>query len=322
MTQLSATEGYYIGIDLGGTRIRAARYTPELEMQQRTETHTRSEEGQEAVIKRIVEQARIVWPTDGKPVLGVGVSAPGPTNPVSGIVVAAPNLMGWHNVALRDTLQSELGVATYLGNDANLAALAETVIGAARGYTDVLFLTISTGIGGGVITNGKLLIGSEGLGAECGHVIIVVENDKVSTLEKESAGPAIARQARAAIAAGEKSSVLDLAAGKVEAITTPMVTKAAESGDPLAIRLIERAGMIVGLGIVSFLHIFNPQIVILGGSVAEHTGDLFMQPLKEAIRTYAIDESYWARLIIAPAELGENVSLIGAAALALRKGGQ
>src|SRR5215831_12842699 len=121
MTDLSA--GYFIGIDLGGTRIRAARYTSELEMKQRTETRTRSDQGREAVIKRIVEQAKAVWPTDGKPILGVGVSAPGPINPNTGIVVRAPNLKGWHNVPLRDTLQQELGVTIFLGNDANLAAL-------------------------------------------------------------------------------------------------------------------------------------------------------------------------------------------------------
>ncbi len=313
-------EEVYIGIDLGGTRIRAARFSANLEMQQRSETLTLDKEGRDAVIKRMLAQARAVWPTNGAEVSGIGISAPGPLNPWTGIIILPPNLEGWHHVPLRNIFQRETGVPTYLGNDANLAALAETRMGAARGYKDVIFLTISTGIGSGVIVDGRLLIGSEGIGDECGHILIIVEGDRVSELEKEAAGPGIARHARAAIEKGEQSMILDRAGGSLDAINARIVSEAAKAGDALAMRIIEGAGTIIGIGIVNLLHIFNPQIVVLGGAVAEGTGDLLLNPLWKAIRQYALDRAYWEHLKIEPAMLGENVSLIGAAALAIGRG--
>ncbi len=305
-----------IGIDLGGTRLRAARLDYNYTMQQRVETHTLAAEGVDAVIERMIAQARAVWPTNGAHVMGVGVSAAGPVNPYTGVVVAPPNLPGWHNVPLSAILQKALNTPIFLGNDANVAALAETEQGAARGYEHVIYLTISTGIGSGVISAGKMLLGVEGIGAECGHLIMVTENDHVSTLEKEAAGPALARQAKAAILAGEHSVIQTHAGGDVDAITAQDVGEAAKAGDPLALRLVARAGRMIGLGIVSLLHTFNPQVVVIGGGVAEGTGDLLLKPMRAAIEQYSIDRAYWENLIIAPAALGENVSIIGAAALA------
>ncbi len=304
-----------IGIDLGGTRLRAARFSTDFQMQQRVETPTLAVEGLDSVVSRIVAEARAVWPTDGETVSGVGVSVPGPTNPYTGIVVAPPNLPGWHNVPLADLLQEALHTRVYLGNDANVAALAEAEHGAGQGYDHVIYLTVSTGIGSGIISARRLLLGNVGLAAECGHLIMITEEGRVSTLEKEAAGPAIARQARAALMAGTASAILDHAEGKIEAVTAADVGMAAKAGDALAIKLIERAGRMMGLGIVSLLHTFNPQIIVIGGGVAEGTGDLLLRPMRAAIEQYAIDRSYWESLIIMPAALGENVSLIGAAEL-------
>jgi glucokinase len=307
---------YYIGIDLGGTRIRAARFTPDLVMEARTETLTMDENGPEYVLTRMVEQARAVFPENGR-VLGVGVSAPGPIDPINGVITSPPNLKGWHNVPLRQLLHDQLDVPVHLGNDANLAALAEATMGAGRGYKDVIFLTISTGIGSGILVDGRLIIGSAGLGAECGHLIMIVENDHVSTLEKEAAGPAIAKRAVTLIGQGRKSTISELAKGDMDSVDAKMVTKAAKEGDALALEIIERAGKIIGCGIVSLLHTFNPQIIVLGGGVAEGTGEMLLKPMRAAIEAYSLDKPYWQNLVIAPAQLGENVSLIGAAALAL-----
>ncbi|MCC7452102.1 MAG: ROK family protein [Anaerolineae bacterium] len=309
----------YIGIDLGGTRIRAARFSTDLHMQQRTETLTNSHEGFEPILKRIIEQARIVWPTDDTTVLGIGISSPGPLNPMAGLVVSAPNLPGWHNIPLRDILEKEFDVPVYLGNDANLAALAEQTSGAAYGHQDVVFLTISTGIGGGVITGGKLVIGVEGIGAESGHILMVVDG-RVTDWEKEAAGPAIGRQAQEAIQRGEQSMMLEMAGGSLETITAKTVGQAAKVGDPLALKIIERAGWMIGLGIVSHLHLFNPSIIVIGGGVAKGTGDLLLRPMWDAIKQYSLDSSYWEHLIITEPTLGEDVSLVGAAALARNKG--
>jgi glucokinase len=309
-------EHVYIGVDLGGTRIRAAQFSSDLQMGTRTETLTQAAGGPDAVIGRIADQIRAVWPKDSTSVKGIGLSVPGPSNPKTGIVVAPPNLYGWHNIPLCQIIQDTFGVPSFLGNDANLAALAEATMGAARGYEDVLFLTISTGIGGGVISAGQLLIGSDGIGAECGHIILVVDGDRVSSLELEAAGPAIARQAQEALQHGEKSKILELAGGSIADVAARHVGIAANQGDPLAVRLIERAGRMIGLGIVTFLHIFNPQIIVLSGGVFEGTGDLLLNPLRQTMQKHALDPLYWKNLVIAPAQLGENVSLIGAAALA------
>lgn len=308
----------YIGIDLGGTRVRAGRFSADLEMHQRAERLTEDKLGPDAVIDRMVELVKSVWPSEGE-VAAVGVSAPGPIDPYQGVITSPPNLYGWHNVPLQQILQDRLGAPVRLGNDANLAALAENRMGAGRGYHNVIYLTLSTGIGSGVIIDDRLLIGSRGLGAECGHIILHIEEregGRVSTLEKEAAGPAIARQAVAALKAGEQSSILALAAGNYEDITARTVSDAAKQGDELGLRLIARAGRMVGLGIVSLLHAFNPEIVIIGGGVAKGTGELLFKPMREAIQTYALDSAYWKDLVIAHAQLGEDVCLIGAAALA------
>ncbi|HVO44038.1 MAG TPA: ROK family protein [Aggregatilineales bacterium] len=307
-----------IGIDLGGTRIRAACMDTDLNMLTRSETLTLDKEGQDAVVQRMIEQARAVWPSNGDAVKSVGISAPGPVNPVARLLVAPPNLLGWHNVPLGRLLTDALGVTTYLGNDANLAALAESKLGAARGYQHVVYLTQSTGIGSGILVNGEMLVGSKGLGAEAGHMMMYVDNERVATLEKEAAGTALGRQARAAIEAGTPSAILDLAGGDPAAIKGYMVGEAAKAGDPLGVKLIERAGMFMGLGIVSLLHLFNPEIVVIGGGVAEGNWDMLIGPMHQAIEANAMDPDYWIDLKIVQAQLGENVSIIGAGALALQ----
>lgn len=308
-----------IGLDLGGTRVRAARLNPDLEILQRHETLTEDERGLDATLDLIKDMIREVLPKDGTPVAGIGVSAPGPLNPVSGVVVAPPNLKGWHNVPLGDILHQEFNVPVYVGNDANVAGLAETVRGAALGFRHVIFITLSTGIGSGMICDGKMLLGKEGLAAEAGH-IIVLAGDQPSTLEKEAAGPALARKARARIEKGEQSMIYDMVKGDLDQISGATVGRSAQQGDSLGLEIVRNAGRMVGLGMVSLLHLFNPEILVFGGGVSG-LGDLLFLPMREAIQTYCIDSSYWSDLRIEPAALGENVSVIGAASLVVTRGG-
>lgn len=312
----------FIGVDLGATRLRAARFSADLDMEQRSETLTLAAEGRDAITRRMIEQIRIVWPKDGTRIGGIGVSVAGAVDPQTGVVITSePNLPGWQKFPLGEVLYQEFGVPAHLGNDGNLAALAETTMGAARGHQDVLFLTISTGIGGGIISGGRLIVGSAGIGAECGLIVLGIDGDKVFSPEKIAAGAAIAAHARAAIERGEPSTILERAGGSPGTITARTVGEAARTGDPLAIRIVAEAGRIIGLTIVTFLHVLNPQIVVLGGSVAEGVWDLLQQPMNEAIQKYALDAAYWENLVISPAMLGENVSLIGAAALARDQAG-
>jgi len=307
-----------IGVDLGGTQMRAARFDPTLELLDRWAEPTRAQEGPDRVIPRLLDLIERVMPDDRSRVTGIGVSAPGPINPRTGIIVSPPNLPGWHNIPLRRIVEERFGCTVYLGNDANVAALAEATRGAAQGYQHVIYVTVSTGIGSGVIDEGRLLIGAQGLGAEAGHMIMVV-GDRISTLEKEAAGPAIARKAIARLQAGAQSILLERVSD-LNDLTAKLIGEAATDGDPFAIEQIAEAGHLVGLGLVTLMHLFNPQVIVVGGGVTK-TGDLLFEPMRAAVREHTLDQAYWQNVPIIPAALGDNVALIGAAALVTTKGG-
>jgi glucokinase len=220
---------------------------------------------------------------------------------------------------IRKLIQERFGCTTYLGNDANVAALAEAMRGAAQGYKYVIYLTISTGIGSGIIDNGRLVVGAHGLGGEAGHMMMVV-NGEVMDLEHAASGTGIARQGRERLQDGAPSRIRDLVGGKLENVTAKTVGEAAKAGDPLAIELIKRAGYMVGLGIVSLLHVFNPQIIVVGGGVTK-TGELLFAPMREAVHKHVLDPDYCDNLPIVQAALGDDVALVGAAALVRTRGG-
>lgn len=310
---------YIIGVDLGGTRLRAARMDDDLNILQRHEVLTLAHEGFEATFARVTEVIRAVMPAEAGQVRGIGMSIPGPVNPFRGVVELGTNLRGWHDVHLSELLKQHFDQPVFLGNDANVAVLAEATRGAATGCRNVVFLTISTGIGSGMIVDGRMLLGSEGIGAEAGHMILVV-NDQVSTLEKEAAGPALARRARAAIEAGEATSIRDLVQGDLDRISGKTVGQAAMAGDALALRIIERAGHMLGCGVITLLQIFNPEIMVFGGGVTT-VGELLFAPMRETVEKYSIDRAYYRSLRYERAALGENVSLIGAGALVITRGG-
>ncbi len=309
-----------IAVDLGGTQIRTARYDHKLKLLQRENTLTLADEGLQPTLNRIKTYIHKVMPANRDAVLGIGFSSPGPLNPATGVIIAPPNLKGWHDVPLGKIVQAEFALPVFIGNDANVAALAEASKGAAQGYRHVVYITISTGIGSGMICDGRLLLGQKGLAAELGHIPVIVEQGKVSTLELEAAGPAIARRAKQHIQAGEKSLITRLVNSDLSKIDAKVVGQAAAQGDRAAIRQLAYAGRIMGLGIVTALHLFNPEIVILGGGVTK-TGDLLFQPMHQAIRDHVLDDSYTAGLKIERAALGDDVALVGAAALVATQGG-
>jgi glucokinase len=308
-----------IGVDLGGTLMRAARFDPALNLLDYAAELTLDEEGQDSVIRRLLALIERVIPQDRSSVLGIGISAPGPINPFDGLIINPPNLKGWTTVPLRQIVQDHCGIQTYLGNDANVAGLAEATSGAARGKEYVIYMTISTGIGGGVIDKGRMVIGAKGMGAEAGHMILVVDG-RVSTLEKEASGTAIARKAVEQIRGGRASLIRDLVNGDLEKVEGKTVGEAAAQGDALAIDMIRQAGRMLGYGIVTLMHLFNPEIFVLGGGVIK-TREWLFEPMHEAIRQHTLTPVYWENVPIVPAELGDNVALIGAAALVTTRGG-
>lgn len=309
-----------IAVDLGGTQIRAARYDLDLNPLQRENTLTHAHLGPRPTIERMKAFVRRVMPAGAEDVLGIGISSPGPLNPFTGVMVAPPNLRGWLDVPLRDIMESEFSLPVFIGNDANVAALAEASKGAAQGCRHVVYITVSTGIGAGMICDGKLLLGREGLAAEFGHIPIVLENGTVSSVELEAAGPAIARRVKQAIREGAKSKVIDIVQGDLTRVDAKAVGMAAAAGDPLAIARLAYAGRIIGLGIVSILHLFNPEVIVIGGGVSK-TGDLLFKPMREAAREHVMDEAYIKDLRIEQSALGDDVALVGAAALVATAGG-
>ncbi len=312
---------YFLTVDLGGTQIRAALCDATGRIHRRVQDLTRAVEGQDAVIdriKRALTQALGDTPRDR--VRGIGIAAPGPLDPKAGVIVFAPNLFGWHNVPLRQIIQDHFGLPTFLGNDANLAALAEHRFGAGRGVRHLIYITVSTGIGGGIIEDGRLLLGARGFAAEVGHHTVEAEGPlcncgNVGCLEMMSAGPAIARTAREAIERGAQSVLSSMVEGDLDRITGRLVYEAALQDDAVAIDALHRAGHYLGVGIVNLLHLFNPELIIIGGSVAK-AGDFLFDPMWETIRARS-HPIYWEHLRIVPPELGDDVGLLGALALIL-----
>ena len=315
-----------VGIDLGGTQMRAARYDAGFNLLERLAEPTNAHAGPDVVIPRLLDLIRRIMPEDSGSLLGIGISVPGPINPHTGVIVNPPNLPGWNNMPVSKIIHETFGCPTYLGNDANVAALAEAANGAAVGYKYVIYLTVSTGIGSGIINDGRLVVGTMGLGGEAGHTKLIVNDipntntPQVTDLENAAAGPAIAREAVRRIQNGADSAIVDHVKGNLDDITAKTVGEAAVSGDQLAIDVINRAGYIVGLGIISLMHLFNPQIVVVGGSVTK-TGHHLFEPMRRAVRETAMAPDYWQNVPIVPAALGDDVALIGAAALVRSRGG-
>ena len=308
-----------IAVDLGGTQIRAAVCDPSGQILRRVVRPTKAREGQEIVLERIARTiAEALEGTAPGQVTAIGIGAPGPLNPATGVLFYAPNLPGWHDVPLRNIVSERFGLPTYLGNDANLAALAEHLYGAARGISDLIYLTISTGIGSGIIADGRMLLGANGLAGEAGHMIVQPDGPTCGCgnrgcLEAMASGSAIAREAAQRIAKGKKSKISKLVDGDLSKIDARIVSEAAQAGDRLAAGVLARAGQYLGIGIANLLRLYNPRMVVLGGSVVK-AGPLLLEPMREVIRA-AASSPYLEGLSIVQAALGDDVGLLGGAAL-------
>lgn len=307
----------YIAVDVGGTKIRVALYPEEgLTPIQQERVSTRGPKG--TALERLAETIQKLWPAGGE-VAAIGVAAPGPIDPGLGIIYAAPNISGWINLPLAERLREQFQVPVFLGNDANLAGLAEWHYGAGRGHHDLLYLTISTGIGGGVICKDRLLLGACGLAGELGHIMILPDGPicgcgKRGHLEALASGTAIARYTTEELARGRVSSLAGHAAP-----TAREISQAAAAGDGLALEAYARAGRYLGMGIATFLHIFNPSIVILGGGVSL-SGPQFFESMQEEIQRHVISPAYLNHLTITYSALKDDSGLLGALALARRAG--
>jgi glucokinase len=305
--------GMFVTVDIGGTHIRAAAYA-QTGTQPRVIRKIRTKSEEASPFDRLVGLIRAVSPDD-EDVLSITVAAPGAVDPATGVIAAAPNIEGWHNFPLRDRLAAEFQLPAYVGNDANLAALGEWRYGAGQGHSHLLYLTISTGIGAGVILNNQVVLGAHGLAAELGHVTVLPDGPLCGCgqrghLEALAAGPAISAYVQDQIAHGVETSMR-----AYPELSARSVDEAARAGDALAIQAIARSGRYLGMALADFLAIFNPSIVIFGGGVSL-SGDLLLGPLKEALRARVLDPVYLQDLAITTAALGDDAGLLGALAYA------
>ncbi len=304
---------YAIGADIGGTQLRAALVAADGTIVAHERSRTFVEDGPDAVIGRmlgLIERVRPALPAGGT-LLGIGVGAPGPLNPETGLVYAPPNMPGWHNVQLRDALAGPTGLPVRIDNDANAAALAEWRFGAGRDLRHLVYLTISTGIGGGVINDGKLLLGRMGAAAELGSIFM--DPERSMTWEDLASGSGLAAAAAAAMLARPDSALHAVATAQT--VTAAHVARAAADGDALAQSLMDREALLLGTGFASILHIFSPELLLVGGSVVLENPELLARARQIAYDRVIVD--LYRDVPILPASLGERVGVLGAAALML-----
>ncbi len=304
---------YHIAADVGGTQLRAACYaTNSIKPIQVRRIATQADGS--TPLERLKTLIASVWP-ENEAVDAIGIAAPGPLDSNEGIVMAAPNIPGWVDLPLRKHMEDRFQIPVVVGNDANLAAVGEWKYGAGKGHHHLVYLTVSTGIGGGVIIDDRLLLGDRGLAAELGHVTVLHDGPLCGCgqrghLEAIASGTAIARWVEEELKRGSISSL-----AKERPVTAKTVSQAAHAGDKLAVAALERAGRFIGQALADFLHIFNPTVVVIGGGVSL-SGKLLMDPLCESLRKHVLTKHYLDHLTIEPAALSDDAGLMGALALA------
>lgn len=303
---------HIIAVDLGGTQLRAALVDERGALGGEVRMPSGAAEGPAAVVERMVRcvaDVRSTLPAGGD-LLGIGVGAPGPLDPYRGVVLNPPNLPGWRDVPLREILEDRTGLPVELGNDANAAALGEWLFGGGRGARHLVYVTVSTGIGGGVIADGRLLLGRLGSAGEVG--LHIVDAASRAFWEELAAGPALARAAARAMAADPATALHRLAT--INGVTAADVGRAAAGGDPLALQLMEREGELIGVGLVNMLHLYSPELILLGGGVVVNNPWLINRAVA-VVQERAV--SVYREVPVRMAALGDRAGLLGAAALFL-----
>ncbi len=313
-----------LAIDMGGTKIIAAIISNKGQMIAREYCLTLAGEGPQSVINRIfstIDHLLSLRNIDSSKLDSISIAAAGVIDFDRGVITSSPNLPGWYDIPLRDIVRERYGVNTFLINDANAAALGEHHFGVGKGVNNLILLTVGTGIGGGIIINGKLYSGLCGSAGEIGHMTIDVNGPRcncgnIGCLETLASGTAVAREAIKRISQGEKSSLTETVEGEIENITAEEVSLAAQRGDSLALEVILKAATYLGVGMVNMVNIFNPEMIIVGGGMAK-MGDLLLNPARQVVRERAFSLSAQAVRIV-PAQLGDDAGVLGAAIFAFQ----
>ncbi len=309
-----------VGIDIGGTKIAVAVADLQGRIMAKGRFPTQVEAEPRAIIEKIVRQTEdMVAQCGGRPVAAVGVGCGGPLDPASGVILSPPNLPGWDRIPLGDMLAAAFKAPVSVDNDANAAALGEYRFGAGMGCRVFVYVTVSTGIGGGVVIDGKLLHGVGAGAGEIGHQTILPDGPLCNCgnrgcLEALASGTAIARRMRERLREKGRRTLMG---ADVDAITSEGVARAAIAKDPLAAEVWRETVEFLGIGLANAITMLAPEVVVIGGGVAK-TGDALFGPVREEVkrRVFLVPMS---GVSIVPSKLGDDVGVIGAVTLAMAR---
>jgi glucokinase len=308
------------GIDIGGTKIAVAVATPDGEVLSLTRFPTEVEKGPRRIIERAVAEVRRMAEENHASLISVGVGCGGPLDRARGLILSPPNLPGWDEFPIIEIVEKDLGAPALLDNDANAAALGEHSRGAGRGLQDLVYITISTGIGGGIITKGEIIHGVGDAAGEVGHITILPDGPlcrcgERGCLETLCSGTGIARRASERLATGVKSA-MTLIAGGTDKVTAKVVAEAALEGDPVAVEIWDEAIHYLAIGIGNIISVLAPEAVILGGGVST-AGDQLFEPLRRQVPS-RVKMLPFEKIKILQAELGGDSAIRGALILGQR----
>lgn len=310
----------FVGVDIGGTKVAAGLVAADGEITSQVRVamvaNASAQDGADAVLSAIAK----ALPRDSRIIGGIGICAPGPLDPRSGVILNPPNLPCWRNFPLADEVEKAYAVPVKVDNDANAAALAEARWGAARGCSNVFYATLGTGIGSGIVFDGKIYHGRTGAAGEGGHVSIdyrgpICVCGKPGCIEVFASGTAIVKRVRARIAEGSKSLISEMAEGKPESITGETVAKALAAGDALASEIMAETAEMLSLWLSNMMDLFDPEIILIGGGAAT----LYL-PFFDIIRKRVAELAINPRaheIPISPARYGADSGIAGGAALCI-----
>jgi glucokinase len=307
-----------IGVDLGGTNLRAALLTADGDIIEKQMEATNVSEGWKKIVLRIagsVAQQREAAANRGLDVQVVGVGAPGVIQMNTGVVVKSPNFPDWNNLPLKEELECVLRLPVFIENDANAAALGEQWRGAGKGISSMIFITLGTGVGGGIVLHNKIWHGADGMAGEIGHITLIPDGRPCSCgnsgcLEMYASARGIVQSYREKASGSVPVDVL-------KAITSEKVYQAAQAGDPAARHAMKEMGRMLGIALAGLINTFNPEMIVLGGRVKD-AWQLFIDAAREEVlrRAFLIPAQ---RTRIVPSLLGDDAGMIGAAAAALQR---
>lgn len=317
-----------IGVDMGGTKILSAVIDAEGNILGTAKMPTKAGRGAVEVIDRIADCIRKVVDKSGvaaESIQAVGIGAPGPLDPATGVVIFAPNL-GWRDVPLKAELETRVDFPTFVDNDVNVGTLGEHVFGAGKGVQNVVGIFVGTGIGGGIILQGELFHGASKTAGEIGHIIVKAGGPRCGCgtrgcLEAIASRTAMTKQFQKAILKrGKKSVISELTDGDLGAIRSGVLAKAIRLNDALTLKVFKKVTKYLGIGIGSIVNFLNPEMIVLGGGVVEALDDTFLDGIRAAAEKYSLPNTLDGVQIVR-AELGDNSAILGAAALARQRFG-